>query len=77
MVNSIPFYPIVYSEKRKAQNYIRESYLVDKIETRRQNPVFRIILDYKVILFIKLFYILLTPDYWLWFFAFRFKFLAV
>ena len=51
MVNSIPFYRIVYSEKRKAQNYIRESYLADKIEARIQNPVFRIILEYKVILF--------------------------
>ena len=40
-----------------------DSYLVNEIEAGRQNPVFRIILDYKAILFVKLFYILLTPDY--------------
>jgi hypothetical protein len=33
----------------------RISYLADEIEVRRQNPVFRIILDYKVILLLSYF----------------------
>ena len=52
MLNSISFYRIAYSVQRKTISYLvsRESYLADKIEARRQNPVFRIILEYKVIL---------------------------
>ena len=68
----------------KLNSYLesRESYHVNKIEDRRQNPVFRTILNYK-----NKFYVLFS-EFWLpnqsenifnfklWFCAFSFKFLV-